>query len=119
VIPRWDSGCLFIGSNGMILADYGRHVLLPEKNFRDFHPPVPTLPRPSGHHAEWISACKTNLVTSADFEYSGWLTEANHLGNVAYRVGRRIEWDAAKLVCSNSTEANSLIRREYRKGWQL
>jgi predicted dehydrogenase len=119
VIPRWDSGCLFIGSNGMILADYSRHVLLPEKNFRDFHPPVPTLPRPPGHHAEWISACKTNLVTSADFEYSGWLTEANHLGNVAYRIGRRIEWDAAKLVCSNSTEANSLIRREYRKGWQL
>jgi predicted dehydrogenase len=118
-IPRWDNGCLFIGTNGMILADYDRHVLLPEKDFRDFKRPMPTLPRPSGHHAEWIAACKTNLVTGADFEYSGWLTEANHLGNVAYRVGRRIEWDAANLVCSNATEANALIRREYRKGWQL
>jgi predicted dehydrogenase len=118
-IPRWDNGCLFIGARGMILADYSRHVLLPEMNFRDFQRPMPTLPRPSGHHAEWIAACKTNLVTSADFEYSGWLTEANHLGNVAYRVGRRIEWDAAKLVCTNAAEANALIRREYRKGWQL
>ena len=58
-------------------------------------------------------------VTLADFEYSGWLTEANHLGNVAYRVGKRIEWDADNLRCRNAPDAARLIRREYRKGWEL
>jgi len=103
----------------MILADYGRHVLLPEKDFADFKRPEPTIARSPGHHAEWIRACKTDLRTSADFEYSGWLTEANHLGNVAYRLGRKIEWDAANLRCTGAPEANAIIRREYRKGWEL
>src|SRR5262249_25968405 len=96
-IPRWGNGCLVVGGKGMLLADYGRHVLLPERDFAEFRRPAPTLPRSPGHHAEWIRACKTGQPTSADFEYSGWLTEANHLGNVAYRVGRRLEWDADNL----------------------
>jgi len=118
-IPRWNNACLFIGSRGMLLADYGRYVLLPEKDFANFKGPDRTLPRSPGHHAEWIRAAKGDLRTSADFEYSGWLTEANHLGNVAFRVGRRIEWDAANLRCTNLPEANQYIRRAYRKGWEL
>lgn len=118
-IPQWDSGVLFVGDKGMLLADYGKHVLLPEDRFRDFTRPEPFLPPSPGHHAEWIRACKTDLQTTCNFEYSGWLTEANHLGNVAYRLGRRIEWDAAGLRCPNAPEAASLIRREYRPGWNL
>ena len=30
VIPKWDSGVLFVGTKGMILSDYGKHLLLPE-----------------------------------------------------------------------------------------
>jgi len=117
-IPQWANGCLFIGARGMILADYSRNVLLPEKDFANFRRPEPSLPRVPGHHAEWIRAAKTDLRTSADFEYSGWLTEANHLGNVAYRLGRRIEWDAENLRVTNA-DAAALIRRAYRKGWDL
>jgi hypothetical protein len=118
-IPQWANGCLFIGDKGMILADYGRNILLPEKSFTDFRRPAPTLPRSPGHHAEWIRACKTGQPTSADFQYSGLLTEANHLGNVAYRLGRKLEWDAENLCCTNVPAANPLIRRAYRKGWEL
>jgi predicted dehydrogenase len=118
-IPRWNDGCLFVGSRGMLLADYGRHQLLPANQFADYRRPAPTLPRSPGHHAEWLRACRTGQPTSANFEYAGWLTEANHLGNVAYRVGRRLEWDAANLRCPNAREAEAFIRREYRNGWQL
>jgi hypothetical protein len=54
----------------------------------------------------------------ADFQYAGWLTEANHLGNVAHRVGRKILWDAAALRCPNAPEADQYLAREYRKGWE-
>jgi predicted dehydrogenase len=118
-IPQWDSGCLFIGQRGMILANYSRHLLLPEKEFAGFVPPEPTLPRSPGHHAEWLEACKAGKKASADFEYSGWLTEANHLGNVAYRVGKKIQWDAAAMRATNAPEADAWIRREYRRGWEL
>jgi predicted dehydrogenase len=118
-IPKWDSAVLFIGSKGMLLADYGRHLLLPEKDFAGFQPPAPTIVRSPGHHAEWIEACKTGKPTSADFQYSGWLTEANHLGNVAYRTGKKLLWDAAKLRATNAPEADKFIHRQYRKGWVL
>jgi hypothetical protein len=46
------------------------------------------------------------------------LTEANHLGNVAYRVGKKIQWDPVKLCCPNAPEADPLLRCEYREGWE-
>ncbi|HWE36247.1 MAG TPA: Gfo/Idh/MocA family oxidoreductase [Isosphaeraceae bacterium] len=118
-IPKWDSGVLFVGRDGMLLADYGRHVLLPEEKFRDFKRPEPTIPRSMGHHAEWIHACKTGSPTTCHFDYAGRLTEANHLGNVAYRANKRLEWDAAALRAPNAPEADRFLRREYRKGWSL
>jgi len=118
-IPQWESGVLFVGDKGMLLSDYGRHVLLPEKQFADFQRPEPSIPRSIGHHAEWILACKTGAPTTCNFEYSGWLTEANHLGNVAYRTGKKLEWDAANLRCQNVPEADQFLRREYRPGWSL
>ena len=118
-IPKWDNGCLFIGSKGMILADYSKHVLLPEKEYEGFQHPAATIPRSPGHHKEWLEACKTGKPTSANFEYAGWLTEANHLGNVAYRAGRKLQWNPKKLKATNAPEADSFIRRTYRKGWVL
>ncbi len=118
-IPQWDSGHLFIGDKGMLLADYGKHRLLPENDFKDFQPPTPFIPNSIGHHAEWIHACKTGAPTTCNFPYSGALTEANHLGNVAHRVAKKIEWDAKHLRVKNAPEAAQIIRREYRKGWKL
>lgn len=118
-IPKWGNGVLFVGSKGMILSDYYKHVLLPEKQFADFERPKPFIPKSRGHHAEWIHACKTGEPTTCDFEYSGWLTEANHLGNVAFRAGKKLEWDAGAMKAANCPEADRFLQREYRKGWKL
>ena len=119
LIPNWNSGVLFVGSKGMLLSDYGKHLLLPEGKFADFQRPPQTIPESLGHHKEWIHACKTGAPTTCSFDYSGPLTEANHLGNVAYRLGRKIDWDAVSLKAKNAPEADQFIRREYRKGWKL
>jgi predicted dehydrogenase len=118
-IPQWDSGVLFIGDKGMLLADYSRHKLLPEANFKDHQPPPRSIPPSPGHHEEWLTACKNGTPTTCHFDYSGALTEANHLGNVAYRMGKTIHWDAAKLKATGVPEADRIIRRQYRSGWSL
>jgi hypothetical protein len=118
-IPQWQNGVLFIGDRGMLLSDYGKHVLLPEADFQEFERPEPFIPASLGHHAEWIHACKTGAPTTCNFEYAGWLTEANHLGNVAFRAGMRLEWDPETLRATNTSEADRFIRREYRNGWNL
>jgi hypothetical protein len=116
IVPKWESGVLFVGAKGMLQADYSRNILLPEKDFRDFIRPEPFIPKSIGHYAEWIHACKTGATTTCNFDYAGWLTEANHLGNVAYRTGKKLEWDAARLY---APDAEQFIHREYQKGWTL
>ena len=116
---KWKSGVLFIGAKGMLLADYGRHVLLPERDFEGFKPPTPFLKDSIGHHKEWIEACKTGGPTSCRFDYSGPLTEAALLGNVAYRAGRKLEWDWEHLKATDCPEADRYIHHHYRKGWKI
>jgi predicted dehydrogenase len=118
-IPQWANGVLFIGQKGMLLSDYGKHALLPEQDFRDFEPPPQSIPASLGHHQEWIHACKTGAPTTCHFGYSGPLTEANHLGNVAFRAGKKLEWDSTNLRIRNAPEAERFLGYEYRKGWRL
>lgn len=41
-LSKWGGGTLFVGDKGMLLADYGRYVLLPEEQFRGSTPrPIP------------------------------------------------------------------------------
>ena len=118
-MPEWTSGVLFVGSKGFILADYNKRLLWPEDKFANFEPPEPTIPKSVGHHQEWINACKTGSATTCNFDYSGALTETVLLGNVAYRLGRKIEWDAEKLRVPDCPEAGQYVRRKYREGWTL
>ena len=118
-VPDWRNGVLFVGDKGMLIADYSRRRLLPEAQFADFVPPIPSIPASIGHHQEWIQACKTGAPTSCHFGYGAALTETVLLGNVAYRTGHKLEWNAAQLKVSNSQTAMNYIQTEYRKGWTL
>ena len=69
-IPQWGSAVLFLGSRGMLIADYGRHQLLPEAQYVDFKRPDPFIPDSIGHHREWTEACKTGGPTTCNFDYS-------------------------------------------------
>lgn len=116
-------GQLFVGSEGMLLSNYGGRWLLrwlrTEDNYAGFQAPKETIPASIGHHKEWLEAIKTGGTTTCNFDYAGALTEAVLLGTVAYRSGKRVEWDAANLNVTNNPAAQQFIHTEYRKGWTL
>lgn len=118
-IPKFGSGVLFVGDDGMLISDYNRHILLPEDKFKDFERPEQFIPDSPGQHQQWLNSCRTGDPTDSPFSYSGPLTEANHLGNVAFRAGRRLEWDVKKMTATNCPEADHFLGREPRKGWEL
>jgi hypothetical protein len=113
------SGVMFVGSEGTMFANYGSYKLFPREKFTGFQPPPKTIPSSIGHHAEWIKACKDGSPTTCNFDYSGALTESVLLGNVAYRTGESLEWDAAGLKATNCPVADQYIRKEYRAGWEV
>jgi predicted dehydrogenase len=120
--PEWKNGVVFVGTEGRYLfADYTQKRLFPAEKFADYQPPPKSIPTSTGHHNEWIRACLANDPgkTTCHFDYSGALTEAVLLGNVSYRVGKPLEWDAKRLRATSAPEAEKYLRREYRKGWEL
>ena len=118
LLPEWGDGTLFVGTKGMLIADYDRYVLLPEKDFAGFAPPAPTIPDSPGHYAEWIAAAKGGVPALCHFGYSGPLTEAVLLGAVAYKAAKKIQWDPTRGSTGDAS-ADQLLKREYRKGWSL
>jgi predicted dehydrogenase len=121
-----DSGSLLVGDKGILFSpnDYGAQFkLLPAEAFVDFKKPEPTLPRngrgDDGMKAEWVKAIKGGPPAMSNFDYAAMLTETILLGNVAIRVGKKLEWDGPNLRVTNCPEAEKFIKREYRKGWTL
>jgi predicted dehydrogenase len=114
----YGSAVLFEGDRGKLIADYGKHKVLPDAFARDFQAPPKTIAASIGHHKEWCEAIKNGGRTTCNFGYSGLLTEAVLLGNVAYRTGKTIVWDSVKGTTGNA-EADALLGRDYRKGWEL
>jgi len=113
------SGVMFVGTEGNMFASYGNYRLFPQEKYADFKPPAESIPNSIGHHAEWIEACMNGTPTTCNFTYSGALTEAVQLGNVAYRTGESLVWDAKNLKATNSEAAAKYISKEYRAGWEV
>jgi predicted dehydrogenase len=112
-------GVLFVGEKGNLVSNYGAHKLLPAEDFKELKRPEPTIAKSLGHHQEWVEAIRGGKPALCNFDYAGPLAETVLLGNVAYKVGKKLEWDAAALKAKNCPEADRFLRKEYRKGWVL
>ena len=50
-------------------------------------------------------------------DHAGPLTEMVLAGNLAVRLGKKIDWDAEKMEARGLPEVKSMLKREYRAGW--
>ena len=121
------NGCILVGSRDTLYVPmyWGAGEFLSGAKMDDFKDVPQSVPRApgefeKGHYLEWVNACKGGKDRPmSNFDYSGPMTEAVLLGNVALRAGGKIEWDAEKLRVTNNDAANRFVRKEYRKGWEL
>jgi predicted dehydrogenase len=111
-------GSIFIGEKGvMLLPHIARPKLFPADQFAEF-----ALPKvdDGNHYTQFLEAVRGNGKTTTHFDYSGPLTEAVLLGGVASRFPKAtLEWDASAVKFKNLSDANALLKRNYRKGWEV
>jgi hypothetical protein len=128
------TGNLIIGTKASMLVcgDYGeRPRIIPEVKHREISQmhreetgspkPPRMLERSPGQFEEWIMAAKGEKpidYPKSNFTYAGPMTETILLGNIALRMGRRLEWDGEKMEFTNVPEANQYVTKEYRAGWK-
>ena len=74
----------------------------------------------NGMKEELVKAIRENdpKIAMSNFDYAGNMTEAILLGNVAMLAGGKFKWDAKKLKTSRK-DANKLISKVYRTGWEV
>jgi len=56
---------------------------------------------------------------NADIEEGHQSSAFCHLGNIAYKLGRKLQWDAEHETFPGDAEANAHLSRVYRKGYEL
>ncbi|MGH8018143.1 MAG: Gfo/Idh/MocA family protein [Opitutaceae bacterium] len=111
-------GSIIIGSEGVLHVPHvATPRLFPLEKFKDH--PMPEV-KDAHHWSEWAEACLSGAKPSANFDYSGPLTEAVLLGSVAVRFPQKtLEWNSDALRFENVPEANAFVRRTYREGWRI
>jgi predicted dehydrogenase len=113
-------GTSFHGTDGTILADYGWHQVVSEADRMDESAmPAKTLPRSPGHGREFLNCIKSRELPSCDVESHYPLHVALNLGNLSYKLGRPIEWDAETETVVGDREANEMMQPNYRGSWKL
>jgi len=130
-------GILFCGTEGSLMLDRSGHEVIPDNVIlpygiklakgdrevrkidlkkEEFKAKDDGLP---AHVADFLSCLKSRKRPVADIEVAHRSTNTTHLGNIAYKLGRKVQWDAASESFLGDREANSLLGREYRKGYEL
>jgi hypothetical protein len=115
-----DQGSIFVGTEGILLQPHlGLPVPYPREKFQNYR--YPKI-KPRDHYGDFIAAIKGEPVKPlADFyDYGGPLTETVLLGALASHFpNQTLEWDVKNLQFRNNNDANKLITKTYRKGWEI
>ena len=121
-------GIEFYGSEASLFVDRGGYKVMPQEGGRFKRAKMPDdaplkfNSRDSGNdaHAEnFIHAIKTREMPICDIETGHRSTSICLLGNIAYRTGERLEWNAENELIKNSDAANKLLSYDYRDPWKL
>jgi len=113
-----EEAALVIGTEGSLLLPHRSGPrLYPLEKFSNLSKPDLSGP---DHHARFVDACLGGAPTDSRFDQTGPMSEAILLGTVAVRLpGQRLDWDARALRIPNFPSADKLLRRKYRKGWEV
>jgi predicted dehydrogenase len=123
-------GIAFVGNNGTVVVNRGGLELIPEttegddgvRRYRmEAQPPyrpddVEALDLHTGNFVEAIRRDDASMLRCG-IETGSVAAINAHMGNVAYKVGRKVYWDAATGTFKGDAEANALVAPPYHNGW--
>ncbi|MFB3785493.1 MAG: Gfo/Idh/MocA family protein [bacterium] len=72
-----------------------------------------------GHEQDWVNCVLTRKKPICDVEIGHRSVTCAHLGNIALRLGRKLQWDPVREEFVNDPEANRWLSRPYRAPWYL
>ncbi len=127
-------GIAFIGNFGTLVVDRGGYEVLTERKAEGYSlwgdekmDPIEAFVKPKEidyldlHTQNFVEAVKKNDQSLLNTHIrSGSVAAINaQMGNIAYRTGKKVYWDAKQGNFGNDAEANKMIKPAYHNGWEL
>jgi len=113
-------GIAFYGTEGTLIMDRSGWQVFPKDPAGDAPSMVGSDTQMYVDHAKHFFDCvRTRQRPRSDIEIAHRTTSALHLANIAFRLRRRVRWDADNERVVGDGEANAMLTREYRQPWGL
>ncbi len=118
-----EHGVAFYGMDGTLVVDSGGWDVTPEKSKKveSFRKEIAEDPEACRIRlvGNFLDCCRTRKQPEMNVERGHYVTTVAHLGNLALRTGRSIEYDAENMKVIGNDKANAMITPEYRSPWEL
>lgn len=112
--------CVFEGTEGTILVSRGGISSLPDTILKEPLTEKDKRVYPSTDHKKnWLECVASGKETICPAETGHRSATICHLGNIGYRLGRKLKWDAAKERFVADAGADKELSREPRAKWKL
>ena len=113
-----DHGLEFYGTKASLYIDRSGYWLFAEDERTN-----PTKVRAQDmeypHKRNFLDCIRSRQRPHSDVELGHLGCIPGHLGNIAYRVGGKIQWDGERESIPNNSQAEALLGRTYREPWVL
>ena len=112
--------CHFFGTDGEVYVQRGElrttPVSLQDKTFAQDEYKIYVS---DNHFQDFINSVKTRQRPICDVEVGHRTATVCNIGNIAYSLGRPLQWDPEKERFKKDREANKLLKRKMKKEWRV
>lgn len=117
---EWNNAIHFIGTEGEIKVQRGKLETTPASlkdkviGETDKH-----VYKSENHYKDFLDAIRKRSKPICDVETGHRTSSVCNIGNIAYQLKRRLEWDPLKEIFKNDPEANDLLGRPMVNEWGI
>ncbi|MEM9701607.1 MAG: gfo/Idh/MocA family oxidoreductase, partial [Planctomycetota bacterium] len=125
-----DNGVLIDGTEGRIFVNRGKLVGAPVEALKDDPLPEDAIQKVykghpliadgrKGHWANFLHCVRERAEPISDVHSHMRALNIGHLAGIAARLGRDVKWDEASQSIAGDEQANAMLSRPYRKGYEI
>jgi hypothetical protein len=115
-----ESPVRFEGTEGWIFVSREKFFSNPSSLVQSkINPGEIHLYRSKDHHQNFLDCVRLRMKPAADVETGHRSATVCHIGGIAVRLGRKLQWDPAEERFINDADANRMLARPMRSPWHL